>query len=61
MLTFPAPSLLTLTKNHRDHFTKINRSRPYVLHAFQKKTEKTAGREVDLAKKRFLELTRNLK
>ncbi len=28
MLAFPAPSLLTLTKNHLDHFAKINRSRP---------------------------------
>jgi len=28
MLAFPAPSLLALAKNHLDHFTKINRSRP---------------------------------
>jgi hypothetical protein len=28
MLAFPAPSLLALTKNHLDHFVKINRSRP---------------------------------
>jgi hypothetical protein len=28
MFTFPAPSLLTLAKNHLDHFIKINRSRP---------------------------------
>ena len=28
MFTFPASSLLTLTKNHLDHFVKINRSRP---------------------------------
>ena len=26
MFTFPASSLLTLTKNHLDHFVKINRS-----------------------------------
>jgi hypothetical protein len=28
MLAFPAPSLLALTKNHLDHFCKINSSRP---------------------------------
>jgi hypothetical protein len=28
MLAFPAPSLLTLAKNHSDHFAKINRFRP---------------------------------
>lgn len=30
----------------------------YVLHAFQKKAQATAKREIDLAKKRFIELTR---
>jgi phage-related protein len=30
----------------------------YVLHAFQKKTQTTALRDVGLAKKRFLELTK---
>jgi phage-related protein len=33
----------------------------YVLHAFQKKTEKTAGQDIELAKARFLELTRTRK
>jgi len=28
----------------------------YVLHAFQKKTQATAKREIDLAKERFVEL-----
>jgi phage-related protein len=32
----------------------------YILHAFQKKTEKTAGRDIDLAKARFLELKRSI-
>ncbi len=31
----------------------------YVLHAFQKKTQATAGRELDLAIARFRELTRS--
>jgi phage-related protein len=29
----------------------------YVLHAFQKKTQATAQRDLDLAKKRFTQLT----
>jgi len=28
----------------------------YILHCFQKKTEQTSGRDVDLARKRFSEL-----
>jgi phage-related protein len=30
----------------------------YVLHAFQKKTQATAKRDIELAKKRFIELMR---
>ncbi len=30
----------------------------YVLHAFQKKTQATAKREIDVAKRRYAELTR---
>ncbi|OGQ96696.1 MAG: hypothetical protein A2521_07520 [Deltaproteobacteria bacterium RIFOXYD12_FULL_57_12] len=30
----------------------------YVLHAFQKKTQATAKRDIELAKKRFIELAR---
>jgi len=30
----------------------------YVLHAFQKKTQATAKRDIELAKKRFTELMR---
>ena len=30
----------------------------YVLHAFQKKTQTTSKRDIDLAKVRFAELTR---
>jgi phage-related protein len=33
----------------------------YVLHAFQKKTQTTAFRDIALAKKRFLELTKGAK
>jgi phage-related protein len=33
----------------------------YVLHAFKKKTQGTAKREIDLAKERFVELTRRRK
>ena len=32
----------------------------YVLHAFQKKTQTTSKRDIELAKIRFLELMRNL-
>jgi phage-related protein len=32
----------------------------YVLHAFQKKTRTTAKRDVELAKKRFTELTKGV-
>lgn len=31
----------------------------YVLHAFEKKTQKTAKRDIELAKSRFKELVRN--
>ena len=31
----------------------------YVLHAFQKKTQTTAKRDIDLAKARFIELIRS--
>lgn len=30
----------------------------YVLHAFQKKTQKTARRDIEIARKRFTELKR---
>ena len=33
----------------------------YVLHAFQKKTQKTPKRDIDIAKKRFRELERERK
>ena len=33
--------------------------RCYVLHAFQKKTQSTAQRDIDKAKARFMELTRS--
>jgi len=33
----------------------------YVLHAFQKKKKKTADRDITIAKKRFVELTRRQK
>ena len=33
----------------------------FVLHAFQKKTQRTAKRDIDLAAERFKELTRSLK
>jgi phage-related protein len=32
----------------------------YVLHAFQKKTKTTAGRDIDMARKRYTELIRGL-
>lgn len=34
------------------------RRRGYVLHAFEKKTQKTSGRDVDLAKQRLTDLIR---
>ncbi len=33
----------------------------YVLHAFQKKTEKTAQRDIDVAKARYAELMRTIR
>ena len=33
----------------------------YVLHCFQKKTQKTAKRDLDLAKSRYAELMRELR
>jgi phage-related protein len=33
----------------------------YVLHAFQKKTQATSKRDIDLARKRYTELTKGAK
>lgn len=33
----------------------------YVLHAFQKKTQATSKRDIELAKKRYIELTKGTK
>jgi len=33
----------------------------YILHAFQKKTQKTSKRDIDIAKTRFRELERERK
>lgn len=33
----------------------------YVLHAFQKKTQATSKQDIDIAKKRFAQLTKTMK
>ena len=32
----------------------------YVLHCFQKKTQQTAGRDIELARRRFMELLKEI-
>lgn len=46
---------------YRVIYTARMRHAVYVLHAFQKKTQTTAFRDIALAKKRFLELTKGAK
>lgn len=44
---------------HRVIYTARLADAVYVLHAFQKKTQATAKRDIDLAKARFIELMRS--
>ena len=46
------------TGTYRVVYTARQADAVYVLHAFQKKTQTTAKRDIELAKKRFTELMR---
>ena len=49
------------TGTYRVVYTARLADEVYVLHAFQKKTQATAKRDIELAKKRFTELMRGAK
>lgn len=48
------------TGTYRVIYTARIKDAVYVLHAFQKKTDKTAKSDIDLAKTRFADLTRSI-